>query len=89
MEIAVASAITEFNDGSNGLKPVFYDLGLDFSYFIKKSLNKKDSLRIRPSERKSCDHGQVRQKRLQVIWKNWTDRENQAEGDIPSYSTGN
>ena len=52
MEIAVVSATIESNDGSNGLKPVFYDLGLDFGYFIKKSINNKDSLRIRPSERK-------------------------------------
>ena len=26
LEIAVASATIKFNDGSNGLKPVFYDL---------------------------------------------------------------
>ena len=88
LEIAVESATIEFNEGSNGLKPVFYDLGLSFGYFIKKDLNKKDNLRIRQSERKSCDHGKARQKRLRVLAKNWTDKENQAEGDKPFYSTG-
>ena len=29
-EIAVASATIEFNEGNNGLKPVFNDLGLGF-----------------------------------------------------------
>ena len=61
LEIAVASAtIIEFNEVSNGLKPGFYDLGLSFGYFIKKGLNKNNNLRIRQSERKSCDHGKVR-----------------------------
>ena len=35
LEITVASATVEFNDGSNGLKPVSYDLGSNFGYFIK------------------------------------------------------
>ena len=34
LEIAVASATIEFNGGSNGLKSVFNDLGLNFGYFI-------------------------------------------------------
>ena len=88
LKIAVESATIEFNEGSNGLKPVFYDLGLSFGYFIKKDLNKKDNLRIRQSERKSCDHGKARQKRLRVLAKNWTDKENQAEREKPSHSTG-
>ena len=29
-EIAVASATIEFNEGNNGLTPIFYDLGLSF-----------------------------------------------------------
>ena len=87
LEIAAASANIEFNEGSNGLKPVFYDLGFSFGYFIKRGLNKKDNLRIRQSERKSYDHGKVRRKRLRALAKNWTDKENQAEGDKPSYST--
>ena len=59
LEIAVASATTEFNDGSNWLKPVFNDLGVNFGYLIKKGLNKKDNLRIRQSVRRSCDHGKM------------------------------
>ena len=53
-----------------------------------KGLNKKENLRIRQSEKKSCDHGKVRQKGLQAPTKNWTDKENWAEGDKPTYSTG-
>ena len=88
LEIAVSSATIEFNDGGNGLKPVFNDLGVNFGYFIKKGLNKKHNLRIRQSVRKSCDRGKVSRKRLRAITKNWTDKENQAEGVKPSYSTG-
>ena len=88
LEIGVSSATIEFNDGGNGLKPVFNDLGLNSGYFIKKGLNKKHNLRIRQSVRKSCDRGKVSRKRLRAITKNWTDKENQAEGVKPSYSTG-
>ena len=88
LEIGVSSATIEFNDGGNGLKPVFNDLGLNSGYFIKKGLNKKHNLRIRQSVRKSCDRGKQSRKRLRAITKNWTDKENQAEGVKPSYSTG-
>ena len=37
LEIAVVSV-------SNRLKPVFYDLGLVFGYFVRKGLNKKRQL---------------------------------------------
>ena len=63
-------------------------MSLNFGYFIKKGLTKKDNLRIRHSERKSCDHGKERRKSLRTIAKNWNDKENHAEGDKPSNSRG-
>jgi hypothetical protein len=88
LELAVASAVIEFNGGSISLQGVYKDLGLNFGVYVRSGLYNKDSARIDQSARKSSENGLARRKKLRSISKKWCDKETEAEGDKPAYGTG-
>ena len=88
LEIAVASAVIELNDGASALLNVFKEIGLYCGKFAVEGLRKKDVERVKQSARKSSKDGQARRKTLRSIAKKWIDDDTEKEADNPSYGTG-
>ena len=64
---AVASAVISFNDGAQGLLPVFDRLGIEPCYYTMEGCTKADLERIKQSYRKSADEVKARRKTLRTI----------------------
>ena len=76
---AVASAVIAYNDGAQGLPPVFNMLGVDNGYFTKEGLRKSDIQPVKQSDKKSTKQVKHRQKKLLGIRKGLNDK-NEVEG---------
>ena len=83
---AVASAVIAFNDGSQGLLPLFERFGIDCGYFTTEGSKKSDSSRIKLCNRKSTDKEKLRRKKLRAIRKGFNDKHHAEEGE--TYSSG-
>lgn len=86
LEIAVNSAVIEFNDGNIGIKPVFEQLGLNVGPFVELNCSNMDKIRIRSMTNKSSVTGKLRRKKLRARRKGYQDKEKEEE-KVPSYST--
>jgi hypothetical protein len=77
---AVASAVIAYNDGAQGLLPVFNKLGIEIGYFTKEGLRKSDIHRVKQSEKKSTSSVKQRRKKLLSIRKGHNDKNELEEG---------
>ena len=87
LEIAVSSAVVEFNDGVSGLLPLYRSLGLTISHFLLSGLRCHDRSRIAVMATKSSKKGMAQRKHLRAVRKGYIDSEKESEKE-PSYSTG-
>ena len=87
IEIGVASAVLEFNNGTQGIKKVYENAGLHFGKFITAACKKKDKSRISIMTHKSSDSVKKRRKKLRAIRKGFCDKEKEEEGG-ESYVSG-
>ena len=87
LEIAVNSAIINFNNGFAGLKEVFNELGIDFGCQSQKAFTAHDNSRIKRMNKKSTEKVKNNRKRLRHVKKGYLDKEKEQE-PVPSYSKG-
>ena len=87
IETGVASAVLEFNNGTQGIKKVYENAGLHFGKFITAACKKKDKIRISIMTHKSSDSVKKRRKKLRAIRKRFCDKEKEKEGG-ESYVSG-
>ena len=83
----MASAVLEFNNGTQGIKKVYENAGLHFGKFITAACKKKDKSRISIMTHKSSDSVKKRRKKLRAIRKGFCDKEKEEEGG-ESYVSG-
>ena len=68
IEIGVASAVLEFNNGTQGIRKVYENAGLHFGKFITAACKKKDKSRISIMTHKSSDSvkkGEINKEQLE------------------------
>ena len=87
LQIAVCSAVIEFNDGYCGINSVYGHLGLTSGKFTEAFCVRVDELRIKEMMRKSSEKAKNRRKKLRSIRKGFIDREKEDEG-TESYQSG-
>ena len=80
LEMRVASAVINFNDGSCGILNVFTNAGMQAGYFTKMFCLKKDESRIQRMDKKTNKQTKQQRKRLTVIRKNIVDKNKEKEG---------
>ena len=87
LEIAVCSAVIEFNDGCCGIVKVLNDLGLSNGYFTNKFVLEADKQRVQSMRKKSSEKGKIRRKKLRSMRKGFLDKEKEHEKS-ESYLSG-
>ena len=87
IEIGVASAVLEFNNGTQGIRKVYENAGLHLGKFIAAACKKKGKSRISIMTHKSSDSVKKRRKKLRAIRKGFCDKEKEEEGG-ESYVSG-
>ena len=87
IEMAVSSAVLEFNEGCIGLYGVFKKLGIACGRFMDLATKRKDANRVDNMTRKTCTAGIARRKKLRAIRKGFIDKERDIE-KVESYSAG-
>ena len=87
IEIGVASAVLNFNDGSTSILDVITSLKMDPGYFTKQYCVSNDERRICSMERKSTPVVQQQRKSLRARRKGFIDSVEQKEGGV-SYASG-
>ena len=80
LEMGVASAVINFNDGNCGILNVFTNDGMQAVYFTKMFCLKKDESRIQRMDKKTNKQTKQQRKRLTVIRKNIVDKNKEKEG---------
>lgn len=86
IEMAVDSAVIEFNNGATGLYGVLKRCGIKCGRFMDLATKRKDSLRLRNMNLKSSKRGIGRRKKLRAIRKGFIDAEKHVEGE--TYAPG-
>lgn len=87
LEIAVSSAVIDFNDGQTGLCEVAETIGLKCGQFMIRGTISSDNERLANIAHKSSETGKKRRKKLRAIRKGYDDTEKEAEGG-DSYAAG-
>ena len=80
LEMGVASAVINFNDGNCGILNVFINAGMETGYFTKSFCIKKDETRIQRMNKKTNEQTKKQRKRLRAIRKNYVDKNKEKEG---------
>ena len=88
MEIGVASAVTNFNDGVMGLSRIFQSLELSFGKYSMERALDKDINRIIKMEKKTQEINNNIRKKKRAVRKGYIDREDEQDGG-ESYISGN
>lgn len=88
LDIGVASAVIQFNDGLSGFQKLFQRLNLSVGTYTKAGAIEIDTRRIGNMEVKSRKETMLARKKLRAIKKGHVDKEKQSEGG-DSYVTGN
>ena len=77
----------EFNNGTQGIKKVYENVGLRFGKFVTAACKKKNKSRISIMTNKPNDSVKKRRKKLRAIRKGFCDKEKEEEGG-KSYVSG-
>ena len=80
LEMGVASAVINFNDGNCGILNVFINAGMETGYLTKSFCIKKDETRIQRMNKKTNEQTKKQRKRLRAIRKNYVDKNKEKEG---------
>ena len=82
LEMGVASAVINFNDGNCGISNVFINAGMQAGYFTKMFCLKKDESRIQRMDKKTNKQTKQQRKRLRAIRKTFVDTNKEKEGVV-------
>ena len=85
MEVAVASAVLDFNDGGNGILNVIVKCGFPCGHYILLGCAKSDRARIKNMDNKITVKCKRQRKKLRAKRKGWQDSNDAKE---KSYSAG-
>ena len=88
LEIGVASAVINFNDGMSGFEKLFSHLNLSLGVNIKSGAIEKDQQRIKNMKNKFQEIVKMKRKKLRVVRKGYIDKEKGNKGG-ELYFTGN
>ena len=80
LEIGVASAVLNFNDGSSRVLNVLNSLKIEPGKFTTEFCGKRDSERVTKMDLKSSDQTKLQRKQLQAQRKEFIDAVEQEEG---------
>ena len=86
LDIATASAVIAYNDGSQGLHQVMRSLGIEPGYYAYLISEKRDHTRINKSNTQSTDESKERRKKLRAMKKGFQDKDFEDEGEV--YASG-
>ena len=86
VDIAVASAVLQFNDGKQGLLNVLTKLNLERGYYVSKAFLKEMNNRINTANKKGSTIFKQRRKTISSNKKGFTDKLKEKEGVV--YKTG-
>eukprot|EP00795_Rhopilema_esculentum_P000086 gene86-9701_t len=86
VEIATASAVLYYNDGSRGLNLVLAKLGIAAGTFTNQMAIATDAARLKNMQRKSKKNVKKRRKKLRAIRKGFQDTDMENEGNV--YDSG-
>ena len=75
IEIGVASAVLKFNNGTQGIRKIYENTGLNFGKLITAACKRKDKNRISIMIHKSSDSVKKRRKKLRAIRKGFCYKE--------------
>ena len=79
LEIAVYSAVIEFNEGSHGINDVFNNMGLASGSQCSNLTKKRDTSRVKKMIRKSSDKEKKKRKTLRGVKKGYLDKQKELE----------
>ena len=88
LEIGVASAVINFNDGMSGFEKLFSHLNLSLGVNTKSGAIEKDRQRIKNMNNKFQETVKMKRKKQRAVRKGYIDKEKDNEGG-ESYLTGN
>jgi hypothetical protein len=86
LEMAAASAVICFNEGSQGLLPIYSKIGIVPGKYTLKGLLNIDVKRVREMNKKSAELVKKRRKKLRSIKKGYNDNTTENEGEC--YASG-
>ena len=82
LEISVASAVIQFNDGKTGMIDVLHSLGILPGHFTKNGFQNSDVLREKLMDIKSSEKFKKQRKKLRATRKGFDDKHNDEEGTL-------
>ena len=85
MEVAVASAALNFNDGNNGILRVMKECGITPGHYAVVTSAKQNTVRVTAMNRKSTETVKLTRKRARAVAKGYADKEKEKE---PTYVPG-
>jgi len=88
LDIGVASAVINYNDGLGGIRKVFDRLGLSPGSYMISGSWRKDVSRVKNMARKSSTEQKLIRRKIRGIRKGFIDTEKEKEGG-ESYVSGN
>ena len=80
LEIGVASAVINFNDGMSGFEKLFSHLNLSVGVNTKSGAIEKDQQRIKNMKNKFQEIVEMKRKKLRVVRKGYIDKEKDNKG---------
>ena len=86
LEMGVASAVINYNQGLNGICNVYNELSMEVGKFTESFLKQFDTKRVNQMNKKSSDTGKLRRKKLRAIRKGYQDKAVETEGE--TYASG-
>ena len=88
LDIGVASAVINYNDGLRGFENLFSFLKVPFGCYTAEGALKKDHSRVINMNKKSQTNQKTIRKKIRAVRKGFIDKEKETEGG-DSYSAGN
>ena len=80
LEIGVASAVINFNDGMSGFEKLFSHLNLSLGVNTKSGAIEKDQQKIKNMKNKFQEIVEMKRKKLRVVRKGYIDKEKDNKG---------
>ena len=87
LDMAVCSAVIDFNEGKLGICQVAKELGLECGRFMVNLAMEADKPRVKGMTRKSSEKDKKRRKKWRAVRKGFEDKEKESKGK-DSYQSG-
>ena len=80
--MAASSAVICFNEGSQGLLPIYPKIGIEPGKYTVQGLRNVDVKRVTDMNKKSAEPAKKRRRKLRSIKKGYIDKDLETEGEI-------